>query len=106
MKKFLLCICLGAFLVSCNNDKDSDKTAATSTTSTDNSKMTAADLPYKATYSSSFTTDVSDADLKLVLMSYKDWADGNMDNVAKEYADTLEWRRPAATTTDFLTRVS
>jgi len=91
MKKIFLCFALGAFLWSCNSDKDKAATAEP----TDNAASTPADLPYTASYSSSFTTDVSDADLKLVLMSYKDWADGNMANVAKEYADTLEWDRPS-----------
>jgi len=94
MKKFLLCFCLAAFLLSCNSD--SEKTAATSSDNPDSTKNAmAVDLPYKASYSSNFTTDVSDADLKLVLMSYKDWAAGNMDIVATEYGDTLEWIRPS-----------
>lgn len=95
MKKFLLCCCAGAFLVSCNNGKttDTSTTAKDSTVATTTDKP-AADLPYTASYSSSFSTNVSDADLKTVLMSYKDWADGNMSNVAKEYGDTLEWDRP------------
>ena len=91
MKKIVLCFCLSAFLVSCGSDKG--KTDATNTTA-DSGKSTV-DLPYTASYSSGFTTDVSDADLKLVLMSYKDWADGNMSNVAKEYGDTLMWDRPS-----------
>lgn len=86
MKKFLLCLCIGAFLWSCNSDKD--KTAATAT-NTDNTNKSAVDLPYKASYSSSFSTDVSDADLKTTLMSYKDWADGNMTGVARAMGDTV-----------------
>ena len=94
MKKFLLCCCAGIFLLSCNNN-DAGKTAAsTDSTATAKTDKPAVDLPYTASYSSSFTNDVSDADLKTVLMSYKDWADGNMTNVAKEYGDTLEWDRP------------
>ena len=96
MKKFLVCFSVGAFLLSCNNDNSKttgtsgskDSTVATTT------DQPAADLPYKASFSSRFTTDVSDADLKTVLMSYKDWADGNMSNVAKAYGDTLTWDRP------------
>jgi ketosteroid isomerase-like protein len=92
MKKFLLCFCLGAFLLSCNSDKDKEKTESAATM--DAGTKSTVDLPYKASYSSSFSTDISDADLKLVLMSYKDWADGNMSNVTKEYGDSLEWDRP------------
>lgn len=96
MKKIILCFSVGAFLLSCNNDKDKNDTSSstkdsTVTTTTD---KPAVDLPYKASYTSNFNTDVSDADLKLVLMSYKYWADGNMSNVAKEYGDSLEWYRP------------
>jgi len=89
MKKIVLCFMLGAFLWSCNNNDKTTTASATDTT------KTTTDLPYTASYSSSFNTDVSDADLKLVLMSYKDWADGNMTNVASEYSDTLEWDRPS-----------
>ena len=94
MKKFLLCCCAGAFLLSCNNNDASKTTASTDSTTTAKTDKPAVDLPYTASYSSSFSTDVSDADLKTVMMSYKDWADGNMTNVAKEYGDTLEWDRP------------
>jgi hypothetical protein len=91
MKRIILCFTFGAFLWSCNGNKD--KTATTETT--DSGTKSTVDLPYKASYSSNFSTDVSDADLKTVLMSYKDWADGNMSNVAKEYSDTLTWERPS-----------
>lgn len=95
MKKFLFCCCAGAFLLSCNNN-DANKTATTTdSTATVKSDQPAVDLPYTASYSSSFTSDVSDADLKTVMMSYKDWADGNMANVAKEYGDSLEWYKPS-----------
>src|SRR3982750_2400198 len=87
MKKILLLMSFTPFLWSCNTNKD--KLAITGTT--DNGTK---DLPYKASYSSNFSTDVSDADLKTVLISYKDWADGNMSNVAREYGDSLEWDRP------------
>jgi|SRR6185369_12852439 len=91
MKRVFFLFGIAAIIASC---QDNAKTEATSTGKDSSSKM-AVDLPYTASYSSSFTTDVSDADLKLVLMSYKDWADGNMANVATEYSDTLEWDRPS-----------
>ena len=89
MKKNLLYLFLGMFLLSCNSSKE--KSASNETTET--GTKTAVDLPYIASYSSSFTDDVSDADLKMVLVSYKDWADGNMENLAKVYGDTLEWAK-------------
>ena len=93
MKKILVCFLCGTILLSCNNDKTKPSTTGTATA--DSTVKSTVDLPYTASYSSSFTTDVSDADLKMVLVSYKDWADGNMSNVAKAYADTLEWGRPS-----------
>src|SRR5712671_5773542 len=90
---FLLC---GTFLVACDSKKDkSAPTSTTTTATTDNTAKNTVDLPYTASFSSSFNTDVSDADLKLVLMSYKDWADGNMSNISKEYGDSLIWDRPS-----------
>ena len=91
MKKIIFFISLSVFVWSCNSPKDEPATMAT----TDDGTKSTADLAYNASYSSSFNTDVSDADLKMVLMSYKDWADGNMSNVAKEYGDTLNWDRPS-----------
>ncbi len=93
MKKILLCFLCGTFLLSCNNDKT--EPGATATPAADSTvKSSTVDLPYTASYSSTFTTDVSDADLKMLMVSYKDWADGNMANVAKAYSDTLVWDRP------------
>ena len=85
MKKIVLCLSIVAFLWSCNNDKDS-KTAATNTDTTAKSTV---DLPYTASYSNNFTTDVSDADLKMVLMTYKDWADGNISGLGNAIADSI-----------------
>jgi ketosteroid isomerase-like protein len=89
MKKFFVCLCMGAFVLSCNNSKD--KTAATSADSSaaTNSSKPSVDLPYTASYSSSWSQDVSDADLKTVLMSYKNWTDGNFSELAKEMGDTV-----------------
>lgn len=89
MKKFLFYASFAAFLLSFTNDKN--KTAATSTThSTATVKKDTVKLPYKASYTSSWSTDVSDADLKMVLMTYKDWADNNMNGLAAGLADTVE----------------
>ena len=90
MNKFLLCLCISAFSLSCNNDKENEKTAATSSNESATASQPAVDLPYKASFSSSFSTDVSDADLKTVLMSYKDWSDGNIDGLKKAMGDSVE----------------
>jgi ketosteroid isomerase-like protein len=94
MKKIMMMLLCGAFVTACNNDKDK-KTETDKGDKKETISTTPADLPYTASFSSSFTTDVSDADLKLVLTSYKDWADGNMANVTKEYGDSMTWIRPS-----------
>ncbi|HYM93275.1 MAG TPA: hypothetical protein VET23_03995 [Chitinophagaceae bacterium] len=86
MRKIILSLFIGTILWSCGGNKE--KAAGTTTDST---SKTIADLPYTASYSGSFSDNVSDADLKMVLVSYKDWADGNMSNVSKAYGDTLTW---------------
>ncbi|TAL47452.1 MAG: hypothetical protein EPN92_04850 [Chitinophagaceae bacterium] len=85
MKKFLLCFSITAFLLSCNNEKEKPATTGTA----DNSPKSTVELPYTASYSSSWSTDVSDADLKTVLMSYKYWADGDITGLAGTMADTI-----------------
>jgi len=88
MKRTFLCLCFAMFLFSCNNSKTESASTSTDTTAT-TAKTTMADLPYKASYSSNFTDDVSDADLKMVLMTYKDWADGNISNLANSMGDSV-----------------
>jgi len=81
MKKILSCFLCGTILLSCNNEKDKP-------TTTEAAKP-AVDLPYTATYSSSWSQDVSDADLKTVLMTYKDWSDGNISGLSGAMGDTV-----------------
>ncbi len=88
MKKIMMFILCSAFLAACNNSKDKkdepagDKGEKITTT-------TPADLPYTASYSSSWSTEVSDADLKMVLMTYKDWENSNMDGLGKAMGDSV-----------------
>jgi ketosteroid isomerase-like protein len=87
MKKILVCFLCGTILLSCNNDKVKPSTTGTATA--DSTAKSTVDLPYTASYSSSWSTDVSDADLKMVLMTYKNWADGNISGLASAMADTV-----------------
>lgn len=82
MRKIFACLSLAVFLAACNNEKE--KTEIVS-----DAKTSAPDLPYKASYSSSFSTDVSDADLKTVMNSYKFWADGDMTGLASTMGDSV-----------------
>ena len=89
MKKILLYLCIATSLFSCKSgeEKTATTTAATDSTAT----KSAVDLPYTAAYSSSWSNDVSDADLKMVLTTYKDWADNNMSGLGSAMADTVDW---------------
>ena len=92
MKKIFLYGSLICFLVSCNNADKKSLTAETNPAAA--TEKATVDLPYTASYSSSFDNDVSDADLKMVLMSYKDWADSNVQKVVDVMADTLNYDSP------------
>ncbi len=82
MKKWIVSFILASFLFSCSDSKDKME-------GSENAEKSTADLPYTATYSSQFTSDVSDADLKMVLTTYKDWASGNMDGLEATMADSV-----------------
>jgi hypothetical protein len=86
MRKVIFFLGVTSVLLSCNDKATNTAVAA----SKDSAATTATDLPYKASYSSSWSTDVSDADLKMVLTSYKDWADNNMTGLANALADSIE----------------
>ena len=91
MKKVILFFFCGTVLLSCDSKKEKTATTATmdSTATTDNTVKSTVELPYTASYSSSWSNDVSDADLKTVLMTYKDWADGNISNLSAAMGDTV-----------------
>lgn len=76
---FMLLVC-----ISCNNEQAKTETPAAVNPDTPDG------LPYTANYSSNWVHDVSDADLKMVLQSYKDWSDGNMDGLGNAMADTVD----------------
>lgn len=87
MKKILLCLGALSVLLSCNSPRE--KTSETETTT--KAAEPAADLPYKASYASNFTTDVSDADLKMVLKSYKDWESANLSGLEAVLGDSIDY---------------
>jgi hypothetical protein len=81
MKQMLLIAVLTIFLFACKNNKQQASGVQKSSVT----------LPYTATYSSSFTNEVSDVDLQTVLQTYKDWAEGNVTNLASAFADTIDF---------------
>lgn len=86
MKKMLFPFFAMVLLSACNNEA---KEAEEGESAAAEAKAAPSDLPYTATYSSDFTSNVSDADLKTVLMSYKDWADGDMAALQSTLADSV-----------------
>ena len=88
MKKIMIFFLAAATLVACN---DTAKTAgSTDSTTMDNTAKSTVDLPYTASYTSNWSDDVSDADLKTVMNTYKDWSDGNMSGLESALADSVE----------------
>lgn len=88
MKKLSLLLCLVTFFASCNGVKTGESGTNADSTSTKNAP---ADLPYTATYTSSWSDNVSDADLRMVLMTYKDWSSGNMKGLGAAMGDSVEY---------------
>lgn len=84
MRKIFLGLFTGIILLSCNN-AEVKSTSATN----DSTAKTPTDLPYTAQYSSNWSDNVSDADLKMVLTTYKDWTDANMPGLENALADTV-----------------
>ena len=89
MRKIFFVAALSALLFACSDKKEKTDAAGTGD---QKDKMAPADLPYTARYSD-LTQDVSDADLKAVLESYKVWEAGDMTKVPAYYSDTVYWER-------------
>ncbi|MDB5141824.1 MAG: hypothetical protein JWQ66_537 [Mucilaginibacter sp.] len=88
MKKILYLlapIAIGvALLASCKNGTKTDAAAKTDSVA----------MPYKASYSSSFTISDNQKNEQAVLQSYKDWEDNKLNNAPAYYADTVSWDSP------------
>lgn len=92
MKKILLAFILLS-VISCNNDNATAPDKSSTAADPDNPPG----LPYTASYTSHWSTDVTDADLKTVLQSYKDWETGNMPGLAAAMADTVDFDEAGGT---------
>jgi ketosteroid isomerase-like protein len=90
MRKMFFVAAMAAILISCNNKKEKD---AASTGDGKNSTVSNSDLPYTATFPGNFSQDVSEADLKSVMQSYKEWENGDMVKTAGFYGDSVMWQR-------------
>lgn len=85
MKKIALFICLAAVFTSCTRH---DKTE---TSANAGHSASGKDLPYTASYSSNWSDNVSDADLKMVMMTYKDWETGNLKGLGAAMGDSVTY---------------
>ena len=88
MKKIMIFFLAAASLTACN---DTAKTAGrTDSTSMDNTAKSTVDLPFTALYTTNWSDNVSDVDLKTVMNTYKDWRDGNMSGLESALADSVD----------------
>ncbi|HLO80739.1 MAG TPA: hypothetical protein VK166_07270 [Chitinophagaceae bacterium] len=89
MKKISLLVSMSFILFACQNatkeaEKPAEAAAPTETKAT-------VEMPYKASYSSNFTQDISDKDLKTVLDSYKYWENGDFTTYASVMGDSISF---------------
>ncbi|NEU06950.1 hypothetical protein GZH53_01380 [Flavihumibacter sp. R14] len=89
MKKIICLILVVSIFSSCN--QGNQKADVIPGNDTAASAKDPGDLPFKPLYSSSWSDNVSDEDLKMVLMSYKDWSSGNMKGLSAAMGDTVEY---------------
>jgi len=89
MKRIFLCLSAGLVLLSCNNGGEKTATAAEEKPASAAAEKPVVDLPYTASYSSNWSADVSDADLKTVMVSYKDWETGNISGLKTAFTDSV-----------------
>ena len=88
MKHVFFCFGLALLIGACKDNET--KTKGMTTTADTTATQPSVDLPYKAAYSSQWNNNVSDADLKMVLTTYKDWESNNMTGLGKAMADSVE----------------
>jgi hypothetical protein len=79
MKYILIAFAVTGLLVACTDQQ----------TKTSDSVVSSVQLPYTAQYATEFTNDVSDADLLLVLNSYKYWETGDMAALRATLGDSI-----------------
>jgi hypothetical protein len=90
MKKISLLILMSFALFACQTPpKEAEKTETT-VAPAESAKPTLT-MPYTATYSSNFTSDVSDEDLKKVLDSYVYWENGDMKALSAVMGDSINF---------------
>lgn len=91
MKKIFQLLALFAILAGCNNKETDNAKTTSDSMPADNSRSGSGrtDLPYVASYSSSWSDNVSDEDVKTVLMTYKHWAEGNMSGLIQAIGDSI-----------------
>lgn len=94
MKKLLAYVLIIVAATSCNESMDKPGTMSSDSTSSTSKSTGSVTLPYTATYSSSFTDNVSDEDLLTVMNSYKLWETGDMKGLRATLGDSISFRAP------------
>lgn len=88
MKHFFALIMITLIAFGCSNDAEKKAEEKPAEAAATPAPTTAPDLPFKASYSSNFTQEVSDADLKTVMDSYVHWRSGDIDKLVALMGDT------------------
>lgn len=90
MKSFFFTLLFATvILFACNNNEEAKTATATTASSSSSIK-----LPYEANYTTSFTYDVSDEDLLVVLNSYKYWETNDMKGLRSTMGDSISFNAP------------
>ena len=85
MKNIVLCFSFAIAFFSCKEEKNKTESIVADSSGTKSN----VDLPYTASYTSNWTSDVSDADTKTVLTIYKDWENNNITGIINALADSV-----------------
>ena len=86
MQKIIFCAAVAVLALSCNNAAEQPKTEEVAKAAEGPKKV---DLPYTATYSSSFEPGNPDYMAVILKGSWKDWDNNTMDNMKDWVADSI-----------------
>lgn len=83
MKKYILCVLIISACIAACDTKGKEEG------STETASVSSVELPYKPSYHTEFTHNISDSDLLVVLNSYKHWETGDMKGLRSTLADSI-----------------
>jgi hypothetical protein len=91
MKRLFILLTATYCLISCNQATKEEAKKVEGVPLEPGAVVSSVELPYKPAYSAQFTNNVSDADLLVVLNSYKHWETGDMKALRACFADSLSF---------------